>query len=450
MLTQKPFSRIYRTNTAIVRCIRHILLFLLSFAILTPFESAFAEPCTQVNNPTLQSNNTSKRNFSTAEQTEQITLRFRHNKSELELFYANNASSYARLRTLLALGNITDIDIRGTASPVGSEEYNIRIATLRAESTRRAIERLCQDNSIAINIVSVGEDWDSFINHVEKHYHHSNRNEVLDILHSDYPNTEKKRRLWILDRDHSTWRHLTRHHMDSSRNAISITVHSVEQTIDLPEIFAEKIALTPFEDNYTQSLTSEIQQPKSTNSEVLDRKVVMAVRTNLLVPALNVGVEVPIGRHWSVGAEYYYPWIWPAPDNRNCFELLACNIEGRYWFGHERTIAQRLQGHALGLYAGCGYYDLQYNYDGYQGEFVDVGIDYTYALSVAKGKLHFEFSLGLGYIYSQARPYSVITKGGELLWHKRLQNVQYFGPTRLNVALTVPIFKRIKREGGNE
>ncbi|MBQ7342339.1 MAG: DUF3575 domain-containing protein [Alistipes sp.] len=178
--------------------------------------------------------------------------------------------------------------------------------------------------------------------------------------------------------------------------------------------------------------------------------MVLAARTNLLVPALNIGLEVPIGTNWSVGAEYYYPWIWPSPENRNCFELLAWNIEGRYWFGRERTIADRLQGHAIGLYAGGGYYDVQHNFKGHQGEFADVGIDYTYALPVAKGKLHMEFSLGVGYIYSVARPYAVAEKGGDLLWRKQLQHIHYFGPTRLNIALTVPIFKRIKREGGNE
>ena len=435
-----------------MRCIRHILLFLLSFAILTPLESAFAEPRTQVNNPTQQSKENSEQEIITSEQTEQITLRFRHDRSELDLNYANNAIEYSRLRALLALGTITDIDVRGTASPVGTEEYNMRIATRRAESTRRAIEELFQGDSIAINVVSVGEDWDSFTDHVEKHYHRSNRDAVLNILHADYPNAEKKRRLWIIDRDNYTWRYLTHHHMDSSRNAISITVHSVSLALPMPKIFTEKIALTPLEDIDSLS-TSAARQSQLVNAPatgVIERKLVMAARTNLLVPALNIGVEVPIGNRWSVGAEYYYPWMWPAPDNRNCFELLACNIEGRYWFGSNRTIAQRLQGHAIGLYAGCGYYDLEYNYNGYQGEFVNVGIDYTYALPVAKGKLHFEFSLGLGYIYSQARPYLVKNSGGELLWNKRLQNVQYVGPTRLNSALTVPIFKRIKREGVNE
>jgi hypothetical protein len=180
----------------------------------------------------------------------------------------------------------------------------------------------------------------------------------------------------------------------------------------------------------------------------------MAVRTNLLVPALNVGVEVPIGNHWSVGADYYYPWVWPKKDNKDCFEMLSWGIEGRYWFGKNRTEYDRLKGHSVGLYGYMGYYDFERNYHGHQGEFVNVGVDYTYAMAVGKRKsLHLEFSLGLGYIYSAARQYTVIEAGAPLISDKITKNIGYFGPTKANISLVVPIFQRvkpIKKDKGNE
>ena len=206
----------------------------------------------------------------------------------------------------------------------------------------------------------------------------------------------------------------------------------------------------------TETATTDTATADTTTTETApteessSRTMVAAVRSNLLVPALNVGVEVPIGNQWSVGAEYYYPWIWPAKDNRNCFELLAWNIEGRYWFGRERTTSQRLQGHAVGIYGGAGYFDVERNFAGNQGEFANVGVDYTYALSTAKGRLHFEFSLGVGYLYAKARPYYVPVPGGELLWNKEIRQIHYFGPTRLNVSIAVPIFVNHKKEGRNE
>jgi hypothetical protein len=191
----------------------------------------------------------------------------------------------------------------------------------------------------------------------------------------------------------------------------------------------------------------------NTASDV-ERKPIMAVRSNLLVPALNVGVEVPIGNHWSVGADYYFPWVWPKQDNKNCFEFLGWGIEGRYWFGKNRTIFDRLQGHSVGLYGYMGYYDFERNFHGHQGEFVNVGLDYTYAMAVGKRKsIHFEFSLGVGYIYSQARKYTVIEAGAPLISDKITKNIGYFGPTKANISLVVPIFQRvkpIKKDKGNE
>lgn len=388
---------------------------------------------------------------------QQITFSFRHNSSQLDTLYAENALSYARLREMLAHEQVIDMEICGAASPVGNEEYNHRLALRRANAIREAIKQMPHTESILITVKAVGEEWATFTKHVEEHYHHPNRNKVLEILHSDIANAEKKFALWNLERNHATWRCLVDEHMDTSRNSIGLVAHTnirlSDVIVTLPELPqwriippSLEIATTPTDKG---GGATEIREAEK-SSDIFERKMVLAARTNLLVPALNVGLEVPIGTNWSVGTESYYPWIWPAPENRNCFELLAWNIEGRYWFGRERTIANRLQGHAVGIYAGGGYYDVQHNFEGHQGEFADVGIDYTYALPVAKGKLHMEFSLGVGYIYSVARPYKVVEKGGDLLWNKQLQRIHYFGPTRLNIALTVPIFKRIKREGSNE
>lgn len=419
---------------------------------------------------------------------QQIAFSFRHNSSQLDTLYAENALSYARLREMLAHEQVVDMEICGAASPVGNEEYNRSLSLRRAKAIRDAIKQMPHAESILITVKAVGEEWATFTQHVEEHYHHPNRDKVLGILHSNIANAEKKIALWSLEPNHATWSRLVDEHMDTSRNSVGIVAHTDIRLSDiivpLPELPQWSIVplsldmaaprstvatpqapsqtptadLTSTSDSDSGSATTPTVMGGGTNEsreaensgDIFERKMVLAARTNLLVPALNVGLEVPIAANWSVGTEFYYPWIWPAPENRNCFELLAWNIEGRYWFGRERTIANRLQGHAVGLYVGGGYYDVQHNFNGHQGEFADVGIDYTYALPVAKGKLHMEFSLGLGYIYSVARPYKVVEKGGDLLWNKQLQRIHYFGPTRLNIALTVPIFKRIKREGGNE
>lgn len=173
----------------------------------------------------------------------------------------------------------------------------------------------------------------------------------------------------------------------------------------------------------------------------------MAIRTNLLVPALNVGAEVPLGNRWSLGADYYYPWLWPSKKNKDCFELLGLSVEGRYWFGKNRTDQNRLLGHSAALYAAAGYYDFERNFRGQQGDFISVGVDYTYAMAVGRRKrVNLEFTLALGYIHSWARNYNVPDDYGYLYPEFGTVMFDYVGPTKAAVSLVVPL--RFDRKEG--
>jgi hypothetical protein len=249
-----------------------------------------------------------------------------------------------------------------------------------------------------------------------------------------------------IDKSGETFRVLVSQHMASARNAAVIRIIEIaDLTLNIPQpSFDAEISSPVLEkmEKIEQPVTEPVEPLPAPTTE---RKPVVALRSNLLVPALNVGVEVPIGTHWSVGADYYYPWIWPKSDNKDCFEFLGWGVEARYWFGKNRTVMDRLQGHSIGLYGYMGYYDFERNYQGYQGEFVNIGLDYTYAMAVGKKRaVHFEFSLGVGYIYSQARKYTVIEPGSPLISDKRTMKVGFFGPTKANISLVVPIFQKVK------
>lgn len=183
---------------------------------------------------------------------------------------------------------------------------------------------------------------------------------------------------------------------------------------------------------------------------------VVAFRSNLLQPLLNVGIEVPIAKHWSLGADYYYPWFWPAKNNKNCFELLFVSAEARYWFATNRKQQMPeknyLAGHSIGVYGAWGYYDFEHNYHGHQGDGWSVGIDYLYALPIAKGKLRMEFQLALGALWSlKAQPYNVYEDGGHLIRERgHRKNFSYLGPTKLGVSLVVPIFRSVKQSASQE
>ena len=175
----------------------------------------------------------------------------------------------------------------------------------------------------------------------------------------------------------------------------------------------------------------------------------IALRTNALaIPLLNLGVEVPFAPHWTVGADAYYPWI-PRPRQSEgvdytgrCLQALAGNLEGRYWF------SEALRGHSVGAFVMAGWYDLEYNFHGYQGGFGSIGLDYLYAIPVFKNKLRLEFSLGLGFFLSRAREYRVYESGGQAYSDKDMaKDISYFGPVKAGVSVVVPITITRKKGG---
>ena len=439
-----------------------------------------------------------RENQTTAEKSrfkfQDILIHYENNIATPRWDYRGNQTSYNTLSQIvdkLAADSITvhTIIIEGAASPVGSETYNNALALRRAERLKEIISEMVGSDKFHIHTISMGEDWKTFLDHIHQNYNEANREEVLDILDSNDSNDEKERRLYNLDNG-KTWRLLVTKYMDPARNAAVLRIVELEPLVDyvpVPQLHQRgsiaPLEFDPLPSNYnseestpvaptttekpaTEQLTTqptttekpskaeEAEEAEKASCEDTTRKLLFALRSNLLVPALNMGAEVPIGNHWSVGVDYYFPWIWPKRDNKNCFELLSWGIEGRYWFGRNRTAFDRLQGHSIGLYGYAGYFDFERNYRGHQGEFANIGLDYTYAMAVGKRKqLHFEFSLGVGYIYSEARKYTVIESGSPLISDKITKKIGFFGPTKANISLVVPIFQKVKpsnKAKGNE
>lgn len=180
----------------------------------------------------------------------------------------------------------------------------------------------------------------------------------------------------------------------------------------------------------------------------------LAIRTNLLMPLLNVGVEIPAGRHSSFEADWYYPWLPVPASNRYCFQALALSAGYRFWFSSPaaaqgRSTKTNLTGHSLGISAIGALYDLQWDGDGSQGNAIGGGLDYTYACCVARGRLRMEFSLGFGVVYIEDRPYRVYSDGGALLRESSMPVRHGFVPVpfRCGVTLVVPVGRDGARTG---
>lgn len=224
-------------------------------------------------------------------------------------------------------------------------------------------------------------------------------------------------------------------------------------------------------------------------------KEVLAVKTNALaVPGANIELQKPLGGNWTAGAGFYYPWLWRKGHSQgvdvtgNCFEVLAADLELRYWFGRGKNgragrlagagkgigniggnglgssavigrkngaegpgksvsskprAKGKISGHSIGLYIVAGYYDLEARRSGLQGEFVGAGVDYLYSLPLRDGVVKLEFGLGLGCLFSPSRPYESFEQGGAAFRHPGLtKEFFYFGPSRAHLSLCVPLFSK--------
>ena len=191
----------------------------------------------------------------------------------------------------------------------------------------------------------------------------------------------------------------------------------------------------------------------------IQKNTVLAFRSNLLLPLLNIGIECPLSNRWSVAADFYYPWCPREWMNRwtehqmECLQTLGGYIEGRYWFGIRQQQESgygkcRLLGHSLGLIAGAAYYDMEHNGEGEQGEVFSVGIGYTYAFPLGKkGGVHLEIDIAVGAIYRIQHPYDVHESGGYPLYRKDENNVSIktksqwsMFPMKTGISLVAPVF----------
>lgn len=386
---------------------------------------------------------------------------FRINSPEIDRSFQDNARTLDQMRsdidTTLALdGAVPDsLLILSTASPDGSYAFNKWLAEARANSTEALLLDMFPEFKDAVILVDyLEEDWDGLKQVLRSHPEFPQRDEMLAIIDGRSGIDDKEAALRACKQG---WRYFVNNYIHALRNS-SITISVIgpldEFTISEPIMPVEPIVYNPV---FTVPPTEIL--PYTGKREIEWRKMIFAPRTNLLVPGLNIGLEFPIKDNWSVGIDYWYPWA-VSKYNRWCGEMLGLFVDAKYWFPGDKyqwTRTERLQGHAVGVYAGAGYYDYQNIRKGAQGEYIDVGVDYTFALPIADNKLRLEFNLGLGFIRTWYRPYHPSSDFEDLIKEPgiKYKSTNFFGPTRAGVSLVVPIIVKTKtpkayRVGGDK
>jgi hypothetical protein len=375
---------------------------------------------------------------------------FRINSPEIDKNFKDNARTIETMRedietTLKIDGAVPDsLLILSTASPDGGYEFNKRLARNRAISTEKMLlEMFPEFKDAHIQVEFLEEDWDGLLQVLKTHPEFPQREEMLAVIYDDNDVQSKEYRLRALKQG---WRYLVNNYIYALRNS-SITLSVVMTATNADDEFVRSQPMVRVKSIQPEPVHFEgppiVEELKNQPLEPKFHKTILAARTNMLVPGLNFGMEIPIGWHWSIGLDYYYPWAVSA-QNQWCGEMLGWFIDAKYWITgdkHQWTPTSKLKGHAIGLYGGVGYYDYQKITNGVQGEYADFGVDYTFALPVAEDKLRLEFNLGVGFIYTLYRPYYPSSDFEDLIKEPgvKYRTTNFIGPTRASVSLVWPI-----------
>lgn len=436
-----------------------------------------------------------------------MLLHFRFDRSTVDGGYMENARALEAFRTLFSDSSmVTRIDsvvVNAFSSPDGDEAYNRRLALKRSQAVKGyLVWKFPLLDQHRVSTCSRGENWAGLRGLVAADTVVPCREEVLRIL-DEMPESRRREELLRALDGGSAYRYIEQNLLRYLRNAAVCTVwmrhgesdgktcgkEGTARNTDTgqAEMPAMRPAVNPLEalaGEWTfQGSPSEVREPDSAqdpdavrgsssmvrrsaswghlpsavyytpNERRRQHRPLLALKTNLLfdlalVP--NIEIEVPLGKQnrWSVNGEWMFPW-WLIDHDKYCLQILSGGVEGRYWLGSRfrRLSRPALTGHFLGFYAGGGKYDLQWDTDGYRGEFyIASGISYGYSTPIGS-HLNLEFSIGIGLLRTNYEYYHAIDHYRTLLWQNN-GNYTWFGPTKAKISL-VWVWGR-KRKGGGK
>ena len=387
------------------------------------------------------------------------------NSTEIHENYMGNARILPYIQEFLQKSpRIDSITIYSSASPEGPYSVNKRLAMQRGMKAKQYLvnhipaDRQIPDSIIIIN--PTAENWEGLRELIKNEYPYRDRADLLRILdRTDITDEERKVRLKKLDYG-NPWKFVRDSLLPKLRYATWIAVWVyIERDEDLhimPDYgYTPPVTTAPIV--MKVGTIPEYKYPVIEEEEPEQTRTLFALKSNLLYDALslvNYSVELPLYKNkLSMVLYHQFPWWrWGEAKNEYCLRFLSVGGEARWWFlpkVHEATDRRirrdKFTGHFLGVYSESGKYDFEHKRDiCYQGEFWSAGLSYGYAMPIGK-RLNMEFSISAGYASIAYRGYTP-SEDYEILWRDpdKVGRWHYFGPTKVQVSLVVPITAKIK------
>ncbi len=353
-------------------------------------------------------------------------------------------------------GCVSQLSLRGNASPDGTAAANVRLTRKRVEAVLNYLRQRVEISDELVEVRANGFDWEGLQLRVEDDPECPARQEVLEVL-SDTPEwmydaqgrivDGRRKRLMDL-RGGVPYGYLAEKVFPDLRN-VSIILYGQGNQLQ-----AQKEAPDPSDGTTvvgggsdTQAVagpmgeavseqTSSGKDPEGVRKEEIAGDTLvqppwhrLTIKTNLLYDAIlmpSLEVEYRIDDRWSVAVEGSVAW-WKRDRRHKYYQIATILPEGRYWFGTKKP----WHGHYVGVFAGGSWYDLENGERGYKGEFFTTGVSYGYMFPIGRS-LSIEAGLGVGFLYTTYEEYLPID--GHYVY-QQTSRTNWFGPVKVKLAL---------------
>lgn len=356
-------------------------------------------------------------------------------------------------------GCVSQLSLRGNASPDGTAAANVRLTRKRVEAVLNYLRQRVEISDELVEVRANGFDWEGLQLRVEDDPECPARQEVLEVL-SDTPEwmydaqgrivDGRRKRLMDL-RGGVPYGYLAEKVFPDLRN-VSIILYGQGNQLQ-----AQKEAPDPSDGRSqatvvgggsdTQAVagpmgeavseqTSSGKDPEGVRKEEIAGDTLvqppwhrLTIKTNLLYDAIlmpSLEVEYRIDDRWSVAVEGSVAW-WKRDRRHKYYQIATILPEGRYWFGTKKP----WHGHYVGVFAGGSWYDLENGERGYKGEFFTTGVSYGYMFPIGRS-LSIEAGLGVGFLYTTYEEYLPID--GHYVY-QQTSRTNWFGPVKVKLAL---------------
>lgn len=356
-------------------------------------------------------------------------------------------------------GCVSQLSLRGNASPDGTAAANVRLTRKRVEAVLNYLRQRVEISDELVEVRANGFDWEGLQLRVEDDPECPARQEVLEVL-SDTPEwmydaqgrivDGRRKRLMDL-RGGVPYGYLAEKVFPDLRN-VSIILYGQGNQLQ-----AQKEAPDPSDGRSqatvvgggsdTQAVagpmgeavseqTSSGKDPEGVRKEEIAGDTLvqppwhrLTIKTNLLYDAIlmpSLEVEYRIDDRWSVAVEGSVAW-WKRDSRHKYYQIATILPEGRYWFGTKKP----WHGHYVGVFAGGSWYDLENGARGYKGEFFATGVSYGYMFPIGRS-LSIEAGLGVGFLHTTYEEYLPID--GHYVY-QQTSRTNWFGPVKVKLAL---------------